>query len=805
MLSFGIKTKIGTGMAEEENLEEEIVIIEDDELPKLEDKESNSNESNDEDEDEDEEKKKQKKLILIAGIVIIVVLVIAIVTVVLIKNSEDDTKPIPMDAIEEKLDKKTLPKIQPSKLENLIAKANYLYSTGSKQKALKLYERIAMYSEAISLYNLGVSQLKNKQYETALNTFSKAIQNDEKRCVSAINAAVCALYIGDKESFRYNIDLAYAYLPQEIDSPLYSYYYTLINYYNKDYYEALSALKNPTSDYYNEQQKHLNAKINALYDNNYAAIESMEKNLNTKDYFSIALLYARIGDITLAISNLENAISHNIEPLKAQLALGLLKLKAGRIQSGADDINKVTLKYEDEVYKPYPIKVSLKKSLFDPVSAQELYRGKIQNSRSINYQKLFYFSPYKVFNANKNISYIRKGTANVYIDNIASAQDYLKKSASSSKVNKGIAKAINKALKFRIREANKELLKLVKIYPKHSILQYNLALTYAQMGNMIEANKHFLYSYHLDAKNYLSGIYAVMTSQLINKDYTKLKAILKDNLSLEDESEELDFYHTLLRLSSDNILSAIQWLNNTYKPRPIYLAMSTILSIELNKFDYAKKASKELVSLLPNDILPHLMYIDAHFDNYDKATYAKKVISYLKKQKFHFNDFYYGAYVTRYLYIQENLITGQLYFLSQQLKDVLQSGTGNREDIINALALTSLYDGSAEEAYTLYNQLIDDLKVRDAYTLFMGAVASISAKHPANAIALLELSKMKNPDFYESRYALGLLYLEVEKNKNAVIEFSKIHKNGFKSEYFNFDINLGKLLFEKEHKELRLE
>jgi hypothetical protein len=81
----------------------------------------------------------------------------------------------------------------------------------------------------------------------------------------------------------------------------------------------------------------------------------------------------------------------------------------------------------------------------------------------------------------------------------------------------------------------------------------------------------------------------------------------------------------------------------------------------------------------------------------------------------------------------------------------------------------------------------------------MGAVASISAKHPANAIALLELSKMKNPDFYESRYALGLLYLEVEKNKSAVIEFSKIHKNGFKSEYFNFDINLGKLLFEKEH------
>ena len=776
-------------MAEEKNLEEDIVIIEDDELSAL-------NEEDESVEQEDDESKK-KKLIIFGAIAVALVLIIAIVTIVIVKSS-DDEKTISMDAIEDKLDKKVVKRIEPSKLENLIAKANYLYSTGSKPKALKLYEKIAMYSETISLYNLGVSQLKNKQYETALETFSKAIQNDEKRCVSAINAAVCSLYLKDKDSFRYNIDLAYAYLPQEIDSPLYSYYYALINYYNKDYYEALSALNNPTTDdNYLEEQKHLSAKINALYDNNYVAIERMEKDFQTKDSFSIALLYARIGDITLAIQNLEEAVLNNIQPLKAQLALGLLKLKAGRIQSGADNINTVTLKFEDEVYKHYPIKVKLKKALFDAPLAQQHYRNQIQNSKTINFQKLFYFSPYKVFNASKNINYIRKGTANIYIDNLASAQDYLKKSASSSKVNKGIAKAINKALLFQTREANLELMKLAKIYPKHSILQYNLGLTYAQMGNMIKANKHFLHSYHADAKNYLSGIYAVMTSQLINKDYAKLKSIINDNLSLEEESEELDFYRTLLNISADNMVSAIHWLDNTYKPRPIYVAMSTIIAIKLNRFDYAKKSSKELVSLLPHDIIPHLMYIDAHYDDEDKNNYAKKVISYLKKQKFHFNDLYYGPYIARYLYIQQNLITGQLYFLRKQLKEVLETTSNNREDLINALALTSLYNGSFEESYTLYNQLIDDLKVRDAYTLFMGAVASISAGHVANAIALLELSKIKDSDFYESRYALGLLYLEVEKNKSAVIEFSKIHKNGFKSEYFNFDIDLDKLLFIK--------
>lgn len=775
-------------MAESKELEEDIVIIEDDEITAL----NNANISL----EEDDKEAKKKKMIIFAGAGIILVLIIILVVLLFSKFSKDE-KYISMDAIEDKLDEDKVKPIELSKLENMIAKANYLYSSGSKPKALKLYEKIAMYSEAISLYNLGVSQLKNKQYEVALDTFSKAIQNDEKRCVSAINAAVCSLHLNDYESFRYHIDLAYAYLPHEVDSPLYSYYYALISYYNNNYLEALSALNDPTTEAYLDEQKHLSTKINALYNNNYEAIENIEKEFSQLDSFSVALLYARVGDLTLAINNLEEAIVQGIEPVKAKLALGLLKLKAGRMQSAASDIDNITTKYEDEVYKHYPINVKLKTSLFDATAAQKHYRDKVKNSKLLNYQKIFYFSPYKVFNANKNISYIRKGNANMYIDNIASAQDYLRKSSSSSKVNRGIAKSIKKALSFKTREANMEFQKLVNIYPKHSILQYNLALTYAQMGNVLSAHEHFLKSYYADAKNYLSGIYAIMTSQLINKDYAKLKSILNDNLSLEEPSEEIEFYKTLLQLSSNNMLSALDWLDNDYKQRPIYLAMSSIIAIKLDRFDYAKKVSKELVALLPNDILPHLIYIDSNYDDLEPNEYAKKVISYLKKQKFHFNDLYYGAYIARYLYIQQNLITGQLYFLNKQLKQVLETTSQNREDLISALALASLYNGSAEESYTLYNQLIDDLKVRDAYTLFLGAVASIAAGHHANAIALLELSKIKDPDFYESRYALGLLYLEVQKNKSAVIQFSKIHKNGFHSEYFNFGIDLDKLLFIK--------
>jgi len=43
------------------------------------------------------------------------------------------------------------------------------------------------------------------------------------------------------------------------------------------------------------------------------------------------------------------------------------------------------------------------------------------------------------------------------------------------------------------------------------------------------------------------------------------------------------------------------------------------------------------------------------------------------------------------------------------------------------------------------------------------------------------------------------LYLEVKNNKGAVVQLSKIDTPNFNSEYFNFDINLDELTYEKMH------
>ncbi len=772
-----------------DGLEEEIIIIEDSDAA------YDSASSGKPATDEGSSSKNKKKLLFI-GVGVAALLIITVASVLLLKSPKKPAE-ISMDDAQEKLEKEPLEPVEPSKIENMIAKADYLYSTGSKSEALTLYEKIAHYSEAVSAYNLGVAQLKDAQYETALSTFQKAIQNNEKRCVSAINAAVCSLYLGNEKSFKYYIDLAYAYLPQERQSPLYSYYYTLINYYNGNYLEALSALKNPTTDEYANVQNNLNSKINALFDNDQKAIESLVKNESPANSFSLGLLYARVGDLTLAKEHLRDSIKSGIKPMEAQLAIGYINLKAGQIQEAAKEIENVTDLFGEEVYKPYPITVELKDSLFDSERAQKRYRNVISSSKEINYQKIFYFSPYKIFNANQTIDYIRKGTANIFIDNIDSAKEYLEKSSSSSSVNIGIVKAIKNALSFKLREANELLQQLVEIQPKHSILHYNLALTYAQMGNMVDAHKHFVRSYNLDAKNYTSGIYAVMCSQLINKESPKLLSIIKDAISQEKSSEDMELYKTLLQISEDNFMAAADWLEKDYKQRPLYLALDIIIALKQNNVEAAKKSANKLTIMLPNEIVPHMMYIDAHFNKHIPIKYASEVMNYLKVQKFNFNDLYFGAHITRYLYIQQNLITGKLYYLREQLKQALASTTAQTHELTSALALASLYDGAYEESYTLYNNLIDNLKVRDSQTLFLGAVASTAANHHANAIALLELSKMKNPDFLESRYALGLLYLEAKNNKGAVVQLSKINKNNFNSGYFNFSIDVDKLMHEK--------
>ncbi|WP_310440720.1 tetratricopeptide repeat protein [Sulfuricurvum sp.] len=743
---------------------------------------------------------KNKKIIILAALVLTLLLGAAGMIFLLTSGSEKSAQPTHEQPIEKAKPSQEDNIIEPSELESMIERANYLYANGNANEALKLYEKIALYSEAISQYNLGVVQLKEGEYQEALENFKRSIANSENRCVSAINAAVCCLHLKREKEFNYYMNMAHSYLPQESNSPMYSYYYALINYYKGNYFEALSALKHPTTEEYQTTQNKLRAKISAMFGSFRDAISAMENMFQEEDSFSLGLMYGNLGDLPSAKKYLNDAILQNDKPIQERLALAFINLKSGLHEDAAKLIKQTTDEYPNEVYTPYPIRVFLKPSLYNPDDIQRLYRDSKQDNRLKIYQSIFYFTPYKIFNADQTLRYIQKGNANIYIDDIATAKEYLQTSSSASSVDYGIALSIQKALKFRLRDANQQLIQLLKRNPQHSILHYNLALTYAQMGDMSKAHDHFLRSYYLDANNYMSGIFAIMCSDMIGKSNPKLTSILKDNLSQEPEKEEFELYRTLLDITQNNMPSASKWLDNTYKVRPLYLALNVAIATEMDQNDIARLSAKKLSELQPHDILPHLMVIDTHFSDQKPKAFATSAINYLKKQSFHYDDLYFGPQLTRDKAILMSVMTGQLTPFIQRLESRLQITADHTTDIVGALAQAYFYNQDFEKSYTLYNQLIDTHKIRDEHTLFMGASASIGSEHYENAIALLELSKLKNPAYLETRYALALLYMQIYNNPAAVNQLIKMGNTGFISRYFDFEIDTEKLANEpKKH------
>ena len=763
--------------------EEEIIILEESDNEELAPKQEEKKETK-------PSLDKKKKLIIIGGSIFTLLLVIIITIIISISGSK---KPIVADIntseIANKLNKKPqLGQFSPSHLENMIKKANLLYEGGNKEEALKVYKRISTFNEAISYYNIGVAKIKERNFKEALDSFKKAINNEEQRCVSAINAAVCSLELGEKELFKYYIDLASTYLPMESNSPLYSYYVGLINYYKNYYYESLVALSNTSSNHYKYEQNYLASKILASLNLNNKAVNALEKNARKNDALTLGLLYARIGEFRVAKNYLEKAHGNSEKPIYAKTALALVQNRLGELESSASLMSELYIKYDENATKIYPIKATLKESLFDVNVAQNEFDKALFFDNTRTYSLLFYFAPFKVFNAKQTIDYIRKGSMNVFIDEIGPALSYLKRSSTISKVNISISSGIKKALNHHTEQANQIFLKMIDTYPKHSILHYNLALTYAQMAEFSKAYKHFAKSYHLNNNNYLAGTFAIMTGELIKKDITKLKEDVKQSMTSDHNLEDTNLFMSIIHLTENNQLSLTRWLEYDKKRTPLNLIFDTIIAQKTFNEKLYRQKTAILKSILPKDIMANIISFNVKHKKNDIKKYAQAVQIDFKKLDLDYSAFYYGPRLVQESYIKLIQIGGLLHHERNKLIQKMQLEKNDIAAIMQTLAYLSIYTHNFEEAYVLYNKLIDDLNKSDSATIFFAAIASIGANHIENAVALLELAKLTDPKNFESRYALGLLYQEIGNWEGATIQYNKIGNSDFNSKYFSFKV-----------------
>ncbi|OEV82650.1 hypothetical protein AJO33_07935 [Campylobacter coli] len=675
-----------------------------------------------------------------------------------------------------------------ARVDGMIQKANALYLKGEVEQALKVYEQIAVYNESLSNYNLGVSQMNEGKFDEAFDSFKKAIANGENQSVAAINAAVCALKLNDKEKFKYYIDLAQVYLPKEGKSKLYDYYLALINYYKGYYPEALQMLQRVNSEPYTDVAKYLSAKIYAKMDFDAKSVQQLNTQGSFEPSLSLGLLYARMGEYDKAKIALNTAMKIERDFNQSLSALTLIDIKTGDFQDMLLRLQD-TYRNDEDKYKildRYKIKVRLNKELFNIAIAQRNFSNDILKKQKDQFDLLFYFAPYQVFDSKQASLYIKKANITNFVDDSSDGQSYLARSQALSSTNVKISNIINDALNQKLRLANKEFQALLEDYPEHSILQYNLALTYAQMQNYELAYKHFSSSYHLNPKNYLAGAFAMFCGKLSNNDTTKLYHEILDNIAA-DSNFKANMQKNMLFLANGDYISMLPYLDENGQKTPLNLIFETIIAKNNNLNNQVDVRIAKLRSELPQDIVANILYFNSLNSNLNIKEYAQNAQIHFKNLQVDYRSVFGGSNITRELYVNLMHIAGLLNLERQKFKTLINTSKVKDEGMIQTLAYLDIFAQQYEESYALYNTLIDEYGAKDSRTLFLASVAAVGANNPNSAIALLQLSKLTDKNNKESKVALGLLYQEVGNYEAAMTQYRTL-PNDFKSEFFTFDI-----------------
>jgi tetratricopeptide (TPR) repeat protein len=711
-------------------------------------------------EPEEENKKNKLPYIIIILLLLLLIMLLILLAVVVTKKRKEENQNLNIQQIVKKLKKKkNIPK---NELDMLIKKATILYNSGQKEKALEIFAKISQFSESLSNYNLGVLAIKEKHYKKALNYFQKAIDNGENRAISAINATYCALMLKNKKLFDYYKNLAYTFLPEIAKNKNYPYYYALVMYYMGYEYETIPALKTPTAFY--KKSKQILANIYEYYNDPKKAARLENSPLYK------GLDYARSGNYYTAADYLKET-----NATIGKFALALVDLKISRFKQAAIILRKF------KNNNIYPINVFLKKSLFDIKTAQKNFEETFLKRKTDFYDLYFYFAPYKVYDINQTINFLKKGLAGIPLGAVKQAQNYLSKSAGYSKLNLQVTKAIKLALNGHIYLANKMFIKLAKKHNSY-IMHYDLALTYAQLGEYYKAYEHFLRAYHLNPYDLTTGILALYAAQKVNISNPHLTASISNSLTGSD------FLQTaMLAIYQNDRVTMAAFLEKTPKNKPFWLISRIIVKSLYNK-DYTEEASM-LKDMYPKDLIANLLYFYANNKNLPINRLAQNYQSFyfLITRNDNLNEFYYGAKIAKDWFFEFAKISGLMNRVRNMLLKKAQSEIFDIVPVFERLAYADLFTKHFEESYTIYNDLINNKGVNSAEVLYQAAVAAIGAGHHANAVALMELAKLKNPKFFEARYGLGLLWQESGDLVAASIQYAKI-PDTFTSRYFDFNI-----------------
>lgn len=757
-------------------------------------------------------KKVNKKILFISiGVVLAIILALVLLSVVLKNFSKENKELLEInediiqprvtltqseiqDLINEKLPESSA--VEPtSNIDNLILKGNLLYKQGNHKEAYDILKKVANFSQSLANYNIGTMQLDSGNFESSINSYAESINTGQNVSISALNAAVASYNLDRFDLFEYYLKISSDTLQDSIGEPFYSYAYALNNYYKDRYFEMLSPLNNKNAKDFSTLSNRLSAQTYAMFGDNENAIKNFVAANDERDNKVIGLLYARIGDYAGAKGYLGKHISKNRDDIEAILAMQIINLKVMDFRSAALQIDNIasSKKLSELARKTYPIKVIIRPEIFDVAMAQKNFWEKdFYENDKLGYKLLFYFAPYKVFDAKNAIEMIKRSSILKQI-NIQEGKNVLIRSATTSKIDQMIIDGLVRADTKDLRKALKDMQEASKNNPNHSILFYNLGLLYAQLGHYEEAYKNFLRSYYLDTSDYLIGVMAVLSGRLSHKDTTRLLSDINQNLYNEDFKDEAteNFMKNIVNYANDNRLD-LEWLGSTKNKEPINYALAYAGASKLKDKQAMLHYLKLLKDIYPNDIIVNVLEVLTLALNENLNEFVFKIHDVLRLKDLDVRALYYGGEFPREIYVFAGFISGFLADQAKFIEDQIIADDKSPAGALQTLARIYLYQQEFEKAHAAYNALMDNLHENDGKTRFLAAVASIGAGDFSEASILLQLTKMDSPAIYEARYALGLLYQAQNNYKAAASAFRFIEDERFMPEFFDFQIDSAK-------------
>lgn len=681
-------------------------------------------------------------------------------------------------------------------LSEMIQKANILYNNGRVEDALEIFDKLALYSQSLANYNLGVIKISEGQYKQAEEIFQKAINGGDDVAISALNAAYVAYKIKNHKDFSHYLNLANSQLYNSANTPFYSYLYGVVSYYKKDYFESLSPLLNPNSSDYQKQNDRLASKVFLMFNDDYNALEHLKKSATDEDYLALGMLYARNGEYNQAKNSINEFLRTHPNNPEATNALELVELKLRNYDESAKLLEMFSKEKAPKM--PFKIITGLNEDLFDiNIAQQSFWNRKFEHRQSLQYKILFYYAPYKVFDSKEVFQILSEGDFELGAGRIDESQDSYMRSQTISKINRDIANGLKEVYVGDLRKALKIFLENVKTYSQHSVLYYDIGLIYAQLGDFEKAYSYFSRAYHLNNKDILAGIFAMMSGQLVYQDTSRIaSSIGLDFLNATFRSDrERMFMTELFEYARGGIPTLINVESEVQNDKSLYYAYGSIGAMANADREKIVFYFEKLREMQPQDLATNILYeVAKNFGKNLKEVSLKFSKTFRKGSFSNLHALYYGGALVRELYIYLAFVTGNLPYVINQLQEKLISEEASPNGTMQALGLAYIYNKNFEKAFATYNSLIDGLKEDDVRTKFLGAVSAIGAGHYNNAVVLLQISKLDSVASLESRYALGLLYQQTGNIKSAMNLFNGIANRGFVSEFFDFKIDTSELL-----------